>query len=238
MAEQGNQGNGSQGQESGAGNQGQGQESASQDQQGNQSGQQAQGQESGQGGQQQGQQEQGGNTPDVASMSEADLRAYAAKLQKDVRESAREAATYRTTAQTAQQQLTEAQRAQMTEQQRIEHDLQQAQTAVQERDTQLQALQAQVEDLTRGAAIREALAQAGAINPQTAQKVGTWDAVKLKEDGSLDPDSFQAQLTALKTSDPYLFRRGASADAGAGTGGGSAPEAGSSINDMIRGRRG
>jgi hypothetical protein len=236
MAEQGNQGNSDQGQESGAGNQGQGQESASQDQQGNQSGQQAQGQESGQGGQQQGQQGQSTDAPDVTSMSEAELRTYAAKLQKDAGEARRQAATYRTQHQQAQQQLTEAQRAQMTEQQRIEHDLQQAQASVQERDTQLQALQAQVEDLTRGAAVREALAQAGALNPATAYKVGDWSGVTLREDGTLDSETFKAAVSKLRSSDDYLFRRGASADAGAGTSGG-APEAGSSINDMIRGGR-
>lgn len=238
MAEQGNQGNSDQGQESGAGNQGQGQESASQQgQQGNQSGQSTQGQESGQGGQQQGQQEQGGNTPDVANMSEADLRAYAARLQQQAGEARREAANYRTQHQQAQQQLTEAQRAQMTEQERREHDLQQAQSTIQERDTQLQALQAQVEDLTRGAAVREALAQAGALNPATAFKVGDWSGVKLTEDGKLDSAAFAKVITDLKTSDPYLFKRQASANAGSGAGEGGAPDAGSSINDMIRGRR-
>lgn len=233
MAEQGNQGNGSQGQESGAGNQGQGQESASQDQQGNQSGQQAQGQESGQGGQQGGEQ-----APDFSTMSEADLRTYAAKLYKDAGQTRTEAARYRTQLQETTGKLTEAERAQMTEQERREADLTAAQAQVQEKDSRITELERTVEDLTKGAAIREALAQAGAINPQTAQKVGDWGAVKLKEDGSLDQASFQAQLTALKTSDSYLFKRGANADAGAGGGGGSAPEAGSSINDMIRGRRG
>lgn len=232
MAEQGSQGNGSQGQESGAGNQGQGQESASQDQQTTGSGQQAQGQESGQG-DQQGQ----GQTPDFSTMSEAELRTYAAKLYKDAGITRTEAAKYRTQLQETTGRLTEAERAQMTEQQRREADLTAAQQAVQEKESRVAELERVVEDLTKGAAIREALAQAGAINPQTAQKVGAWDGVKLTEDGKLDDKSFTAVLTALKTSDPYLFRRGASANAGDGQGGGSAPEAGTSINDMIRGRR-
>lgn len=237
MAEQGNQGNGSQGQESGAGNQGQGQESASQDQQGNQSGQQGQGQESGQGGQQQGQQGQNSDAPDVSSMSEADLRAYAAKLQKDVRESAREAATYRTTAQQAQSKLTEAERAQMTEQERQAADLTAAQQAAEDHKAKVAELERTVEDLTKGAAIREALAQAGALNAATAFKVGDWSGIKLTEDGKLDQTAFQEALGKLRTSDDYLFRRGANANAGAGSGPGSSPEAGSSINDMIRGGR-
>lgn len=225
------QGNGGQGQESAAGNQGQGQESASQQGQQNPQGNQS-GQESGQSG-------QGGQGPaDISTMSEGDLRTYAARLQQDAQEARQQAANYRTQHQSAQQQLTEAQRAQMTEQERIQADLQQAQSAVQERDSQLQALQAQVEDLTRGAAVRTALASAGALNPATAFKVGTWEGVKVGADGTVEEKSFTEAIQALKQSDPYLFKRTANADAGAGGGAGSSPEGGSSINDFLRGRTG
>lgn len=230
MADNGNQANGSQGQEPGTGSQGQGQEPAQQ--QGQQDGQ---GQEPGQS-QQGGQQGQQNQPADVSKMTEAELRTYAAKLQTDAQEARQEAARYRTQHQTAQQQLTEAQRAQMTEQERIQADLEAAQTSVQEKDNRIQELEGRIEDLTKGAAVRDALAKAGAINAATAFRVGDWSGVKVNEDGTLDTTQAQAAIQALRQSDPYLFRRGANADPGNGIGNGS-PDAGSSINDFVRGNR-
>jgi len=229
MADNGNQGNGSQGQEPGTGPQGQGQEPASQQGQQNAS---QQGQEPGgdQGG-------AGNGQADISKMSPEELATYAAKLQKDAQEARQEAAKYRTSHQEAQNKLTEAERAKMSEQEKVQADLEAAQgqlSTLQEENT---GLKAQVEDLTKGVSLREALAQAGAINPQTAYKVGTWSDVKLKDDGTVDPDTFKAAVNKLRETDPYLFRRGASADAGAGVGNGS-PEGGSSINDFVRGKAG
>lgn len=217
------QGNGT-GQEPGTGTGGQGQEPASQQgQQG--SGNQGTGQEPGNQGGGQG----GSGQADISNMKPEELATYAAKLQKDAQEARQEAARYRTEHQAAQAKLTEAERAQMTEQQRIQTDLE---TTQQENQT----LKAQVEDLTKGAAIREVLRLSGALNPGTAFKVGDWSGVKIGEDGTVDETSAKAALAKLKQSDPYLFGRTASADAGAG--GGGAPEAGSSVNDFIRGGRG
>ncbi len=235
MPENGNQGNGSTGQESGAGNQGTGQESGQQSQQGNGQQTNGTGQESGEG--QQGGQGQGGtNTPpDFSTMPESELRTYAARLHQQAGEARQEAAGYRTRATAAEGKVTEAERAAMTEQERVQSDLQQTQGQVQTLTEENTGLKAQVEDLTRGAAVREALAGAGAINAATAFRVGSWDDVKLKEDGSLDLDSFKAAAQKLRTSDPYLFRRGA--DAGAGAGRDSSPEGGDAhgINAALRG---
>lgn len=212
----GNNGDGGTGQESGGQNQGQGQESASQ-----------QGQNGGQGQESGGQ--QGGNGPaDISTMKPEELATYAAKLQKDAEEARREAANYRTQFQSAQQKVTEQERASMTEAQRIQADLEAAQSARQELETK-------VRDLTVGATAREALASAGALNALTAFKTLDLSQVETGPDGTPKADQLQAAITALKTSDPYLFKRTASADAGAG--GGGAPEGGTSINDFVRGRR-
>lgn len=213
----GNNGDGGTGQESGGQNQGQGQESASQ-----------QGQNGGQGQESNGGQ-QGGNGPaDISTMKPEELATYAAKLQKDAEEARREAANYRTRATTAEGKITEQERASMTEAQRIQADLEAAQSARQELETR-------VRDLTVGATAREALASAGALNAMTAFKTLDLSQVETGPDGTPKADQLQAAITALKTSDPYLFKRNASADAGAG--GGAAPEGGSSINDFLRGRR-
>lgn len=217
------QGNGNQGQEPGAGTQGQGQEPGQQQEPGQEPGQQGQ---QGNGQQQSGQEPGSESPPDFASMSEADLRSYAAKLHGQAGEARREAANYRTRATAAEQKVTEAERAQMSEQERITSDLTTAQSRVAE-------LEGQVTDLTRGAALRQALSEVGALNPATAFKVGAWDNVKVEGD-VVDLESFKKAEAALRKSDPYLFRRGASADAGEGRSGGT-PETGASINDAIRG---
>lgn len=218
MPPEADQGNGSQGQESGTNTQGQGQESSSQ-----------QGQNGGQGQESNGGQQSGNGPADISTMSEADLRTYAAKLQKDAGEARTEAANYRTQYQTAQQKITEAERAQMTEAQRVQADLEAAQARAQELETT-------VRDLTVGASAREALAQAGAINAMTAFRTLDLSQVERNADGTPKKESLTAAISALKTSDPYLFRRTANADAGAGTGTGGAPEGGTSINDFVRGR--
>lgn len=215
MADNGNQGNSDQGQEPGTGTQGQGQEPASQqDQQGNQ------GQEPGA--------QDGQGLADISKMSETDLRVYAAKVQKDAEEARREAAKHRTTATTAQAKVQEFERNQMSEAQKAQADLEAATAKAQE-------LENQVRDLRVGTVLHDALSQAGALNPATAQKVLDSDAVKLDANGAPTEASVKAAILALKTSDPYLFKRTATADAGAGQQNGS-PEGGSSINDMIRGR--
>lgn len=217
MADNGNQGNSNQGQEPGAGTQGQGQEPASQQgQQGNQ------GQEPG------AQAGDGNGLADISTMSEADLRVYAAKVQKDAEEARREAAKHRTSATTYQQQVQEFERSKMSEAQKAQADLEAATTKAQE-------LENQIRDLKVGTVLHDALSHAGALNPATAQKVLDSAAVKLDANGTPTEESVKAAILALKASDPYLFKRTATADAGAGQQNGS-PEGGSSINDMIRGR--
>lgn len=221
-----NQENGSQGQEPGTGTGGQAQEAAQQNGQENGT-QQSQGQEPGQ--------ESGQGQADISKMSPEELATYAAKLQKDAEEARREAANYRTRATSAEGKITEAERAQMTELEKAQSDIQERDGKVQTLTEENTSLKAQVEDLTRGAGIREALSGAGALNPVTAFKVGAWDGVKMTADGKVDPESFKAAVAKLRETDPYLFRRTASADAGAGRGGESAPDASSGINDAIRG---
>jgi hypothetical protein len=215
MAE-GNQGNGGTGQESGTGTQGQGQEPASQ-----------QGQQGGTG-QEPGQQGEGQNgQADIAKMSPTELASYAAKLQKQAGEARTEAANYRTQYQQAQDKLTEAERAKLSEQERVAADLK----TTQERN---QTLESQVKDLTTGAATREALAGAGAINAMTAFKTLDLSTVETDDQGTPKAESLALAITKLKASDPYLFRRNATSDAGAGQQG--APEGATGINDFIRGR--
>jgi hypothetical protein len=164
-------------------------------------------------------------------MSEAELRTYAAKVQKDAQEARQEAGRYRTAAQQAEQERQERERAEMSELQRVQKDLETATT----RST---TLESQVRDLTVGAAARDALTAAGAINAATALKVLGADAVTVKEDGTVDAAALAKVITDLKKTDAYLFRRTASANAGAGQGAGASPEGtGGSINDMIRGGR-
>lgn len=165
---------------------------------------------------------------DIATMSEADLRTYAAKVAKDAEDARREAANYRTRATSAEGKVTEAERSAMTEAQRIQSDLQ---TAQQEN----QGLKDQVRDLTVGASAREALAGAGALNAMTAFKTLDLSGVETGPDGQPKADQLQAAITKLKQSDPYLFRRNASADAGNG-GGDQAPQGSQGINDYIRGK--
>lgn len=223
MADNGNQGNGDQGQESGTGNGDQGQEpGAGREQNGNQGGKP--GQESGGGGGGQGKDD----PPDFGKMTEAELREYATRAHKDLGKVRQEAAQHRTRATNAEAKVSEAERAKMTEQERLETDLA---TATEENKT----LKAQVEDLTRGVAVREALVVAGALNPAAAYKVGNWSGVKLDEDGSVNHDSFKAAVDKLRKSDAYLFRRGASADAGAGREQSATPQGGGGINALIRG---
>lgn len=215
-----NQGNGA-GQEPGAGNQGQGQEPASQ--QGQSGDQGAAGQEPGGNGDQ-------GNLTDLTNMTPEQLRTYAATVQKDAVDARREAASYRTQFQDAQGKLTEAERAKMDELDRVKLEAQEAKDA-------LTQAQAQMAELTVGRAVREALAGAQALNPATAAKVLDSSLIVL-DDGKPTEASVKAAISALKTSDPYLFKRGASANAGAGRGPGASPQGGgSAINDMIRGRR-
>lgn len=215
MAENGSQGNSDQGQESGASSQGQGQESAPQN--GNQG--QASGADKG----------KGNDAPDFTKMSEAELREFASRSYKDLGLTRAEAAKYRTQHQEAQAKLTEAERAKMTEAEKVQADLTEAQNRAKE-------LESKVEDLTKGSAVRDALATAGAINPATAFKVGSWGNVKLDDDGTVNHDSFKAVVDKLRKSDPYLFKRGASADAGAGREQEAAPQGASGgINALIRG---
>lgn len=216
---QADQGNGNQGQEPGTGTQGQGQEPASQ-----------QGQNGGTGQEPGGQGSQDSGPADISKMSPEELATYAAKLQKDAQEARQEAGKYRTTAQSLQEKVTEAERAKLTEAERVQADLEAAQTKAQELETK-------VRDLTVGASAREALAKAGALNAMTAFKTLDLSQVETGPDGTPKADQLQEAIAALKASDPYLFRRTATADAGAGAGG-SPDGGGSSINDFVRGRTG
>jgi hypothetical protein len=170
----------------------------------------------------------GGSGPaDLTKMSEAELRTYAAKAQEDLGKVRTEAAEQRTKARELQGKVTAAERAKMSETERLQAELE-------ESKTENTRLKAQVEDFTVGTAVRDALATAGALKPSTAQKVMGSIPVK---DGKPVKADLEKAITELKRTDPYLFKRQASANAGEGRG--STLQGGSGINDAIRngGRR-
>lgn len=201
---------GTQGQESGTpnGSTAEGQESAG--------GAAGQGQESGQ---------QGTSTDgqfSLDSITDPAVRAYVEAQQRQATEARNEAARYRTERNQFQTQITEAQRAAETDQQRIERE-------ATERQERLEALERENRTLKVGSAIRTAATSVKAFNPEL---VASMLEPKVVLDDKGQPTNLTDLLTALRQSDPYLFKR---ADNNGGEGqGGSAPAGG--MNDIIRGQ--
>jgi hypothetical protein len=203
----------------------QGQESGTEQGQNGSTGQES-GTEGGQGQESGTQQETG--TPDLTSITDPVLRGWVEQQAQQAAEARREAARYRTERNTLQTKVTEAQRASETEQQRVERENQ-------ERQDRLDALERENRDLKVGSAIRDAAKDARAHNPQRV--VDLLNAkVELDDEGK--PKNLQDLLKDLRKSDPYLFKRAGSQDAGEGNGDDGAPTG--TINDTIRGmaRRG
>lgn len=211
-------GEGGTGQESGSQTSGAGQESGQQQQGNGQQGGQQQGT-----GQEPGQQGggQGGQEFDLASIQDPALKGYLEALSRDVQESRREAATYRTQLRDAQQQVQQFQRQNETDAQRLEREQR-------ERDAETERLRQENRDLKVGTAATAAATKANALNPATV--VGLISS-KVQLDDQGNPTNVDALITDLKKSDPYLFRR-VSGDAGGGSG---EQRPSGSMNDMIRG---
>lgn len=176
----------------------------------------------------QGQEPQGGQQgtedgqPDLSSVTDPALRAYLEKVAKDAREAREEAARYRTERNTFRDQVTQFQRQNESDQER------QAREA-QERQERLDRLERENRDLKVNGAVKAAAEKAKAFNPDTV--VGLI-ATRVELDDNGQPKNLDDLLKGLRDSDPYLFKRERTADAGQGNGEGAAP--GTDMNDRIR----
>jgi hypothetical protein len=167
-----------------------------------------------QGGQQSG---QAGGQVDLSTLPEA-AQAYIAQLRG-------EAANHRTAAQAAAARLAAIDRANESAEEAATRERAELQA---ERDRLAQ----ENRDLVVGTALTAAVDAAKAHNPATVLSLL---APKVELDAQGKPSNLDALVTALKASDPYLFRS-TDAGAGAGTGTDSAPRTGGGMNDFIRGR--
>jgi hypothetical protein len=190
--------------------QGQGQAPAPQ-----QPGQQGQGQEPGQTG-----------TPDLSAIADPNLRAWVEAQARQAAEARQEAARYRTERNALNDQVTQFQRQNETEQQRVAREAQEAQE-------RLQALERENRDLKIGTRFREAATKANALDADALVRLVGLDAVQVDSDGN--PSNIADLIQAAQQQYPYLFRR-SSTDAGAGAGDGADGASSTSMNDFIRGR--
>ena len=204
---------GTQGQESGNQQGGTtGQESGAGAGQGQESGQQGQNQQQGTGQQGQGQASQF----DLSTIQDPALRSYLETIQKDLSETRQEAARYRTERNTLQQ-------AQETEAERIQRE-------AAERDERLRTLEEENRALKVNGLVETAAKEAKAHNPATVVRMLA-SQVELGEDGK--PKNLTDLLTALRQSDPYLFKR---QNNNAGDGQGDDDTGTSDMNSLIRGQ--
>lgn len=147
---------------------------------------------------------------DPSTIADAGVRAYVEKIAKDAHDARQEAGRYRTERNTFQQQAQQYQQANETAEQ----------TATRERDAdraETERLRTENRDLKVGDTVTKAAAVAQAFNPTTVYGL-IKDKIEVDQAGAAT--NVAALLTALKASDPYLFKR-TSADAGAGQQGGS-----------------
>lgn len=170
-------------------------------------------------------QEPGGNADqeiDLETIEDPAVKAYLQRLQADTKKARGEAARYRTERNGLQQKVTEAQRAQETDEERAGRERQ-------ERDAELDRLKTENLDLKVGATVRDEATKAKAHNPSRV-----WSLIKtqVETDDDGNPVNVADLLADLKRTDPYLFRRPADGDAGAGTGPSSTPP--SDMNQAIR----
>lgn len=206
-----------QGQESTQGQGGQGQESTANG---------GQGQESGATGQSQGQGQQGdqGDEFDLSKVQDPAVKSYLEKVQRDAKEAREEAARYRTERNDLKTKVTEHERANETEVQRRERE-------TKERDEETERLRQEVKSLRVGTVVKDAATKARAFNPDVVLRMIA-GSIETGEDGK--PTNVDALLKDLKKSDPYLFRREGSNDAGHGNENGDEGGTPLNMNDQLR----
>jgi Phage minor structural protein GP20. len=166
---------------------------------------------------------------DPTTITDPALRAYVERQQAELRRARDEAARFRTERSTLAEQVQQFQRQSETAEQA-------AQREAAERQERLDALEQENRTLKVGQAVSTAAGTAGAHNPALVASMLD-KAVTLGADGK--PTNVDALITALKASDPYLFKVAQqSADAGAGRSRQAAPAGGmgDGINDLVRTR--
>jgi hypothetical protein len=177
-----------------------------------------------------------GNGPaalDLNAITDPTVRAAVEAQQAELKRARDDAARYRTERNTHQQTLADLQRQSETAEQAATREAAEAAAARTAEAERLATLERENRDLKVGFAVTKAATDARAYNPDLVSQM-VRDKVTLDDKGQ--PTNVQEVLTALKTSDPYLFRK-ARNDAGAGSGDGEAPPAGN-MNDVIRGQLG
>lgn len=170
-----------------------------------------------------------GQAFDPDTIEDPAVKAWAKMQAAELQRARQEAAQFRTERGTLQQQVQQFQRQSETAEQT-------AQREAQERQTRLDALEAENRDLKVGGAVQTAAVQAQAHNP-----AAVWELLKARgmdvpmdEQGKPNPAPV---LADLKRSDPWLFKAPATgADGGSGGGRPAPAGTGQTINDMLRGR--
>lgn len=158
---------------------------------------------------------------DPATIADPATRSYVEAMVKDARDARGEAGRYRTDRNTLQQQVQQFQQASETAEQT-------AQREAAAQATETDRLRAENRDLKVGGTVALAATKAQAFNPATVYGL-IKDQVQVNDAGVAT--NVDTLITALKASDPYLFKRN-SADAGAGQGPGGT--VGKTMNDQIR----
>lgn len=162
-------------------------------------------------------------TIDLDAITDPALRSFVEAQQKAAKDAREEAARYRV-------ERNNLQRANETAEQAATREAQEAQEARQQETERLATLERENRDLRVGYAVTDAARNARAHNPTVVSQMIA-PRVTFGEDGQ--PNNVAALVEALRTSDPYLFKRTRS-DAGDGTGDGDPTPTGG-VNDLIRG---
>lgn len=155
---------------------------------------------------QQGQEPANDGQPDLSKIEDPNLRAWVEAQAKSATEARREAAKYRTERNALQQAQETARLAALPQEQ-------QAQEAQALRDAENGRLKAELADFRVAAPVREAAVAAKAYNPEIILAM-IKDKVETDETGL--PTNVAVLLADLRRTDGYLFKRAATADAGAG----------------------
>lgn len=144
--------------------------------------------------------------PDLSKIEDPNLRAWVEAQAKAATDARREAAKYRTERNTLQQAQETARLASLPQEQ-------QAQEAQALRDAENGRLKAELADFRVATPVREAAVAAKAYNPEI---ILAMIKDKVETDDAGLPTNVGALLADLRKTDGYLFRRTATADAGAG----------------------